>query len=126
MATVNRLPAPHRKITSFIIAAAFTLAGASGLASIAPAALAAPANSRARAGTAPSGDEKQAPIDVNTADLETLVKLPGVGPAIAQRIIDYRKEHGPFKKVEELLNVRGIGDRSLAKLRDLVTLSSKS
>ena len=65
-------------------------------------------------------------IDVNTADVDTLSELPGIGRAIAQRIVDYRKEHGPFKSVDELLNVRGIGDRSLARIRERVTVGEKS
>lgn len=73
-----------------------------------------------------AGSERARIVDVNTADLDTLCTLPGIGRGIAQRILDYRKEHGPFKKVDELLNVRGIGERSLARIRDRVTVGSKS
>ncbi len=69
---------------------------------------------------------RTAPVDINTADVDRLTELPGIGRAIAQRIVDYRKEHGPFKAVDELLNVRGIGDRSLARIRDRVTVGGKS
>jgi len=68
-------------------------------------------------GGAPSG-----PVDLNTADLAALDTLPGVGPATAQAIITYRQEHGPFRSVDELLEVRGIGDAKLAELRDRVTV----
>lgn len=75
--------------------------------------------------TASAEDTSQV-IDVNTADIDKLVTLPGIGKAIAQRIIEYRKEHGPFKKVEELLNVRGIGERSLEKIRARITVGLRN
>jgi competence protein ComEA len=59
-------------------------------------------------------------INLNTATLEELDSLPGVGPVLAQRIIDYREQHGPFQSVDELLNVEGIGPALLKKIRDLV------
>jgi len=90
-----------------------------------PVAYAAPARSAGKPSASSAIDEKSPPIDVNTADADKLTTLPGIGKAIAQRIIDYRKEHGPFKKVEELLNVRGIGDRSLARIKDRVTVTTK-
>jgi competence protein ComEA len=55
-------------------------------------------------------------VNVNTAGLEELDTLPGVGPATAQAILDYRREHGPFQRPEDLLNVRGIGEKKLAQM----------
>lgn len=59
-------------------------------------------------------------VDLNTADLAALDTLPRIGPAIAQRIIDWREEHGRFTSVDDLLAVPGIGEKLLAGLRDLV------
>src|SRR5438093_1213915 len=78
----------------------------------------------AKAGAPAESETKTAAVDINSADVEKLTSLPGIGPAIAQRIVDYRKEHGPFKSVDELVNVRGIGERLLARLRDRVTVGS--
>ncbi len=60
------------------------------------------------------------PVDLNTATLEQLDTLDGVGPATAQKILDYRQQHGGFGSVEELGQVSGIGDKRLAALRDHV------
>ncbi|MDK9708059.1 MAG: helix-hairpin-helix domain-containing protein [Desulforhopalus sp.] len=56
-------------------------------------------------------------VNINTADKDTLVLLPGVGPATAEAILAYRKENGNFKSVDELVKVKGIGDKSLAKIK---------
>ena len=61
-------------------------------------------------------------ININTASLEELDLLPGIGPAIAQRIIDYRNENGVFKQIEDLKKVRGIGDALFGQIKDLITL----
>ncbi|MEW2806943.1 ComEA family DNA-binding protein [Streptomyces massasporeus] len=61
-----------------------------------------------------------APIPLNTATADQLDTLPGVGPVLAQHIIDYRTQHGGFRSVDELREVNGIGDRRFADLRDLV------
>lgn len=60
------------------------------------------------------------PLDLNTATLEQLDDLPGVGPVLARRIIDYRTEHGGFRSVEQLQDVSGIGARRFADLKPLV------
>jgi len=80
---------------------------------------AAPAGGAAGAtGTAPAGG----PVNLNTATLEQLDTLDGVGPGIAQRILDYREQHGGFRRVEELGEVPGIGDKRLAALTPLVAV----
>jgi competence protein ComEA len=61
-------------------------------------------------------------ININTATLADLDKLPKIGPATAQRIIDYRTKNGPFKKIEDLRNVSGIGDVTFEGLKDLATV----
>lgn len=71
----------------------------------------------------PQLPEPRGPIDLNTAGPEELQALSGVGPVLAQRIIDYREEHGPFQSVEELLEVKGIGPATLEKFREDVTVS---
>ena len=63
-----------------------------------------------------------APVSLNTADLAALDTLPGVGPVLAQRILDWRSAHGRFTSIDELGEVSGIGEKLLAQLSPLVTL----
>ncbi|HMQ33118.1 MAG TPA: helix-hairpin-helix domain-containing protein, partial [Chloroflexaceae bacterium] len=63
-----------------------------------------------------------APTNLNTADEAALVALPGIGPALARRIIAYRDEHGPFSSVEQLEAIQGIGPRNIEEFRHLVTV----
>ncbi len=67
-----------------------------------------------------------AAVNLNTATLDQLETLKGVGPAKAQAIIDYRKKNGNFKTVDELNNVPGFGDKTLAKLKPEITVSGGS
>jgi competence ComEA-like helix-hairpin-helix protein len=62
------------------------------------------------------------PLDLNTATVEQLQQLPGVGPVTAQAIVDFRTKSGPFRRVEDLLAIRGITDRRLRELRPYVTV----
>lgn len=62
-------------------------------------------------------------ININTADKTELTKLPRIGPAIAQRIIDYRNLNGKFTSKEDIQKVKGIGERTFDKLKDLITVN---
>jgi len=62
-------------------------------------------------------------IDLNNADITALSELPGVGPKTAERIDAYRQANGPFKSVDDLINVKGIGPVKFEKLKPLVTVS---
>jgi competence protein ComEA len=64
----------------------------------------------------------QGTVNINSAGLEDLQRLPGIGPAYAQRIIDYRVQHGRFQSIDELDEVKGIGPKKLEKLRPFVSL----
>ncbi len=69
------------------------------------------------------GDESPK-IDLNTATLSQLKGLPGIGPVIAERILELREKSGPFKRIEDLMNIRGIGEKKFLKLKDLITIKT--
>jgi competence protein ComEA len=69
-----------------------------------------------------SSSQAGSKVNINTATAEELDTLPGVGPSIAQRIIDYRTASGPFQSIEDIKNVGGIGDVTFEKLKDKITV----
>jgi len=73
----------------------------------------------------PQEGEEQSPqkIDINRADPWLLEALPGIGEVLAQSILDYRSENGPFKRIEDLLKVSGIGEATFDKIKDYITVS---
>ena len=79
----------------------------------------------AAAGPAKPAAPAAALVNINTATQAQLESLPGLGPKVAERIIEYRQKNGVFKKVEDLMNVKGIGEKSFLKLKPLLTVSEK-
>jgi competence protein ComEA len=97
------------------------------LAILAMALIASPSTSAAQ-GAKPAAASKARvtpaePVNLNAATAAQLQTLPGVGASTAQRIVDYRQKNGSFKKIEELMNVKGIGEKSFLKLKPLITVS---
>ena len=66
-----------------------------------------------------------APVNLNSASVAQLQTLPGIGASTAQRIVEYRQKNGSFKKIEELMNVKGIGEKSFLKLKPLITVTAE-
>ena len=64
--------------------------------------------------------EEETPVLLNSATAAELVALPAIGPKTAERIVGFRREHGPFERLEQLLEIKGIGLRTLEKLRPLL------
>jgi len=61
-------------------------------------------------------------VNINTADKEALSSLSGVGPVTAGRIIEYREKNGPFKNIDEITKIKGIGEKTFEKMKDLITV----
>ncbi|HYA48465.1 MAG TPA: ComEA family DNA-binding protein [Burkholderiales bacterium] len=68
----------------------------------------------------------KAKININTATQAELESLPRIGPKVAQRIIDYRTQNGNFKRVEDIMKVKGIGEKIFAQIKDLITVGPES
>ena len=85
-----------------------------------PSAAAAQAKAGTRAAAKPSST---AIVNLNTASATDLEGLPGIGAKTAARILEYRQKNGPFKKVEELMNVRGVGEKNFLKLKPQITIA---
>jgi competence protein ComEA len=65
-------------------------------------------------------------ININTASSAELQKLPRIGPKIAQRIIDFRNQNGNFKNIEEIIKVRGIGEKVFKQIKDMITVGEEA
>ena len=76
--------------------------------------------------SAVSSSESQEKLDLNTATQEELDALPGIGPVKAEAILQYREESGPFRTVEEIMEVEGIGEKTLEQLRPYITVEGES
>jgi competence protein ComEA len=92
-----------KRIVATALAVAFALTFATGVAV-------------AAAKPAPAGK-----VNINTATAEQLTTLPGVGPKLAARIVEYRQKAGAFKSVQELMNVRGLGEKNLKKIEQYLS-----
>ncbi len=65
-------------------------------------------------------------VNINSASATDLEALPGIGAKTAARIVEYRQKNGPFKKVEELMNVRGVGEKNFLKLKPQISIAAKA
>ena len=81
----------------------------------------APAAARGATPPAPISGEK---VNINTAGVDELVTLPGIGKAYAERIVEYRQKNGPFKKIEDVMNVRGLGEKNFLKVKGQLTVGA--
>src|SRR5689334_5901713 len=72
------------------------------------------------------GAEGKAVVNVNNANASQLALLPRVGPSVAERIVDYRKQNGPFKKPEDLMLVQGIGEKTFQLLKPYVAVAGET
>jgi competence protein ComEA len=68
----------------------------------------------------------KAKVNINTASQAELESLPRIGPKVAQRIIDYRNQNGNFKKIEDIMKVKGIGEKLFAQIKDLITVGPET
>jgi competence protein ComEA len=82
--------------------------------------------SSAKSSAAKGASTPSAPININTATQAQFESLPGLGAKVAERILEYRQKNGPFKKVEDLMNVKGIGEKSFLKLKPFLTITQKT
>ena len=98
-------------MTRFLIAAIAAIALMPGL-----------VHAQARAGAAKPVATAAAPVNLNTATAEQLESIPGIGAKTAERIIAYRQKNGGFKKVEDLMLVQGVGEKSFLKMKPLITV----
>ncbi len=86
--------------------------------------LAAPLSSHAVVQESRTGTAVQT-VNINTATAAQLEALPGIGPSMAQRIVSHREKNGPFKKLEDLMVIQGIGEKSFLKLRQYLTIGTQ-
>ncbi len=63
------------------------------------------------------------PVNLNSASAAQIALLPGIGPKTADLVVQYRQKNGPFKKIEEIMNVRGIGEKSFLRIKDRLTVA---
>ena len=63
-------------------------------------------------------------VNLNSATAAQIASLPGIGPKTADLVVQYRVKNGPFKKIEEIMNVRGVGEKSLLKIKDRLTVAA--
>jgi competence protein ComEA len=64
-------------------------------------------------------------VNLNLATAAQIATLPGIGPKTAELIVQYRQKNGPFKKIEEIMNVRGVGEKSFLRIKDRLTVAAK-
>lgn len=93
------------------------------LCAVPSAALAQGAQSKGAAHSTTAKPASTAIVNLNTASVTDLEGLPGIGAKTAARIVEYRQKNGPFKKVEELMNVRGVGEKNFVKLKPQITIA---
>ena len=99
-------------MTRFLIAAIATIALMPGL-----------VHAQARPGAQKPVATAAAPINLNTATMDQLESIPGIGAKTAERIIAYRQKNGGFKKIEDLMLVQGVGEKSFLKMKPLITVT---
>lgn len=102
-----------RTVLSFVVVSCL-------LCALPSAAVAAQSKSAARSSAKPAST---AIVNLNTASASDLEGLPGIGAKTAARIVEYRQKNGPFKKVEELMNVRGVGEKNFLKLKPQIAVT---
>jgi competence protein ComEA len=79
----------------------------------------------AATGSDPKAAKSSTIVNLNTATVAELEALPGIGAKVAARIVEYRTNKGPFRKIEDLMNVQGVGEKSFLKLRPQLTVGAK-